>query len=174
MWVCRVADFDYSTNVQTVEFDNFTQNANAYVWNFGDGNTSTEENPTHTYAQPGTYIVELTADNNCAAHVFQQVVTVGAPASGTEEEQWLESFRLYPNPNVGTFTVEMLGQDRGDGEVEFILYDALGQLVKREESDFRSGNLTQVFQYGDLPAGLYTLAIQNGKEVVFAKVVIQR
>ncbi|MFN0037697.1 MAG: HYR domain-containing protein, partial [Saprospiraceae bacterium] len=84
------------------------------------------------------------------------------------------SIRLYPNPNVGTFTVEMLGKADGDGEVEFALYDALGQWAKREQADFRSGNLVQVFQYGELPAGLYTLAIQNGKEVKFAKVVIQR
>jgi hypothetical protein len=75
---------------------------------------------------------------------------------------------------VGTFTVEMLGQARGDGEINFILYDALGQIVAREQADFRSGNLVQVFHYGDLPAGLYTLAIQNGKEVKFAKVVVQR
>ena len=169
-----VADFDYSVNQQTVAFDNFTQNATHYLWEFGDGNTSTEENPTHTFAQPGTYIVELTADNNCAAHIFQQVVTINGPASETHEGNWLESFRLYPNPNVGTFTVEMLGQARGDGEIEFMLYDALGQMVAREQADFRTGNLIQVFQYGQLPAGLYTLAIQNGKEVKFAKVVIQR
>jgi PKD repeat protein len=168
------ADFAYNTNELTASFVNFTQNALHYLWEFGDGNTSTEENPTHTFTQPGSYIVELTADNNCAAHIFQQVVTVFGAASETHEDNWLESFRLYPNPNVGTFTVEMLGQARGNGEIEFILYDALGQLVKREEADFRTGNLVQVFQYGDLPAGLYTLAIQNGKEVKFAKVVIQR
>jgi PKD repeat protein len=168
------AEFEYETEELTASFTNFTQNATHYVWEFGDGNTSTEANPTHIYAQPGTYMVELTADNNCAAHIFQQVVTVSSAASGTQEDNWLESFRLFPNPNVGTFTVEMLGQARGNGEIEFILYDALGQLVKQEEADFRSGNLVQEFHYGDLPAGLYTLAIQNGKEVKFAKVVIQR
>ncbi len=31
-----------------------------YDWDFGDGNTSTDENPTHTYASPGTYDVQLT------------------------------------------------------------------------------------------------------------------
>jgi len=168
------ADFDFSVDEQTVVFSNFTQNATDYVWHFGDGSTSTEQNPTHIYAQPGTYMVELTADNNCAADIFQQAVNVNGASSETQEDNWLESFRLFPNPNIGTFTVEMLGQARGDGEINFILYDALGQVMAREQADFRTGNLVHVFEYGELPAGLYTLAIQNGKEVKFDKVVIQR
>ena len=35
-----------------------------YLWNFGDGQTSTEQNPRHTYATPSTYNVTLTISNN--------------------------------------------------------------------------------------------------------------
>lgn len=35
-----------------------------YTWSFGDGNTATGSNPMHTYAEPGTYTVELTAAND--------------------------------------------------------------------------------------------------------------
>ncbi|MBL7809155.1 MAG: T9SS type A sorting domain-containing protein, partial [Saprospiraceae bacterium] len=66
------------------------------------------------------------------------------------------------------------GKDRGKGEVNFMLMDALGQVIKRETADFRSGNLIQVFDYSELPAAVYTLAIQNGEEVIYAKVVVQR
>ena len=34
-------------------------NVNAWAWDFGDGTTSTEQNPTHTYAEAGDYIVTL-------------------------------------------------------------------------------------------------------------------
>jgi hypothetical protein len=167
-----VADFTYTVSELQVAFGNLTQNATHYSWNFGDGTTSSELNPTHQYAKSGTYLVELHVDNDCSAHVYQQLLILGSV--GTDEEQWLESFRLFPNPNTGVFTVEMLGKDRGKGEVNFTLMDALGRVMKRETADFRSGNLMQVFDYSDLPAAVYTLAIQNGEEVIYAKVVVQQ
>ncbi len=46
-------------NGATVEFTNTSTNAFGYVWNFGDGSISYEENPTHTYQMAGTYDVTL-------------------------------------------------------------------------------------------------------------------
>ncbi len=59
-----VASFQYlvsTDNFLEVSFSNFSQRADSYSWNFGDGNTSTEESPTHTYAAAGEYTVTLTA-----------------------------------------------------------------------------------------------------------------
>jgi PKD repeat protein len=48
----------------TVQFTQLTQNgATSYLWNFGDNTTSTQANPGHTYAAPGTYNVKLKACN---------------------------------------------------------------------------------------------------------------
>jgi PKD repeat protein len=48
----------------TVQFTNAsTGTGNSYVWSFGDGTTSTAVNPSHTYSNPGTYTVRLTATN---------------------------------------------------------------------------------------------------------------
>jgi gliding motility-associated-like protein len=44
----------------SIDFDNKT-----YSWKFGDGATSTEENPVHVYATPGTYTVTLRITTNC-------------------------------------------------------------------------------------------------------------
>lgn len=63
-------------------------NATSWLWDFGDGNTSTDQNPTHTYSDEGTYTVVLTATNNFGSNVVSQsnYVTVdrpdGPPASG--------------------------------------------------------------------------------------------
>lgn len=43
--------------------DESTGNVTAWLWDFGDGNTSTVQNPVHTYESPGNYSVTLTASN---------------------------------------------------------------------------------------------------------------
>jgi gliding motility-associated-like protein len=45
----------------TINFDNKSLNASQFLWDFGDGNTSSGTNPSYTYFQPGTYTVKLTA-----------------------------------------------------------------------------------------------------------------
>ncbi len=57
---------DFAPNAQgcrplSVQFENNTQYAASYLWDFGDGNTSTVEAPFYTYYTPGTYSVKLTA-----------------------------------------------------------------------------------------------------------------
>lgn len=47
-------------NNPEIRFENFSQGGNSYFWDFGDNNTSTDENPVHTYSVPGTYHVTLT------------------------------------------------------------------------------------------------------------------
>jgi hypothetical protein len=44
-----------------IVFTNESKNAKTYLWEFGDGTTSTEESPTHSYSELGTYTVKLTA-----------------------------------------------------------------------------------------------------------------
>lgn len=60
------ADIFYSFAIDgpDVTFTNETTGAVSYKWDFGDGQTSTEENPTHTYPGKGKYVVTLYATNN--------------------------------------------------------------------------------------------------------------
>ena len=58
------ANFSYTVDGRTITFTNTSSYATAYSWNFGDGATSTEENPVHTYATDGNFTVVLTATND--------------------------------------------------------------------------------------------------------------
>ncbi len=52
----------------TVGFNNLSVNGTNFVWNFGDGTTSTLVSPTHTYTTNGTYTVTLTASSSCGTN----------------------------------------------------------------------------------------------------------
>lgn len=65
-----------------VLFSNNTSNALSYLWNFGDGDTSSSANPGHTYPGPGTYIATLIATNACGADtVIHTVIVPTVPVS---------------------------------------------------------------------------------------------
>ena len=53
-------------------------NVNSWLWDFGDGNTSTQQNPVHAYNAPGTYLVCLTITTTqpCTS-VFCDSIVVG-------------------------------------------------------------------------------------------------
>src|SRR5258708_31003902 len=54
----------------------------AYQWTFGDGTTSTAQNPSHTYATGGTYTVTLTVtDNGGATNAVSHTLTANTPPS---------------------------------------------------------------------------------------------
>ncbi|MFN0037419.1 MAG: PKD domain-containing protein, partial [Saprospiraceae bacterium] len=59
------AIFTSNVNGLTAIFSNTSANAVSYLWDFGDGNTSTQQNPAHTYANCDTYTVTLTSTNIC-------------------------------------------------------------------------------------------------------------
>lgn len=46
-----------------ITFTNTTQNATTYLWDFGDGTTSTAQSPAHNYVNAGTYSIKLIASN---------------------------------------------------------------------------------------------------------------
>ncbi len=78
----NAANFTYTPNTcgsTDITFNSSSSvGASTYSWNFGDGNTSTNGNPTHTYAAPGTYNVVLTI-NGSIASTPQSVVVSSAP-----------------------------------------------------------------------------------------------
>jgi len=64
----------------TVSFVNASLRGDSYSWDFGDSNSSTDENPTHTYAADGTYTVTLTVTNGAGSDETSQDITVMEPS----------------------------------------------------------------------------------------------
>ena len=70
--VCNntVSNFNYETNIKNVNFTDVSINPTSWHWDFGDGRTSTEQNPSHEYSAYGTYNVCLTIENSCSSDIF--------------------------------------------------------------------------------------------------------
>jgi len=71
------SEFESSINGLVLTVDNISADNSAttsYYWDFGDGNTSIENNPVYTYAAPGTYRVCLSTSNECGATTVCQEV----------------------------------------------------------------------------------------------------
>lgn len=64
VWNIFNADFDFIQSNEVVNFSNLSSNYESILWDFGDGNTSFDENPQHTYTSSGTFTVELYAFTN--------------------------------------------------------------------------------------------------------------
>lgn len=109
-----VAGFDYSVDGMTVSFTN-TSSADydivSYAWDFGDGASSTEANPVHTYAAEGSYSVSLTVvDAEGQQNTTSQMVTISLTDIDVEV---LSASKL----RSGSATVQLLVSG-ADGEVD--------------------------------------------------------
>ena len=60
----------------TFSFTNESVNADSYAWDFGDGGTSTDTAPTHTYTEGGIYTVSMTATGSLGSHTSSEDVNV--------------------------------------------------------------------------------------------------
>ena len=63
----------------TITTTNTSQHATSYLWNFGDGTTSAEATPTHSYTTGGTYTITLTATNANGSSTATQEVEINIP-----------------------------------------------------------------------------------------------
>lgn len=81
-----LADFSFaqlsSSNFLEVTFSNVSTSATDYIWDFGDGTTSTELEPVHEFAAEGTYSIQLTAmDKLEATSTVQKDIVLTAPSA---------------------------------------------------------------------------------------------
>ena len=96
-----------------------------FTWDFGDGQTSTLENPTNVYAANGSYTVCLTITDSCG--VDSTCSSVAVSTIGIDENNMIDGLSLYPIPAQGTMNIENLTSGE-DFKLE--LLNNLGQVVK--------------------------------------------
>jgi PKD repeat protein len=101
----------------TVSFTNLSSGATNYSWAFGDGNLSSNANPTNTYSSPGTYSVTLTAVGPGGTNVLTRTnyIVVVAPV--------VAGFTGSPTNGLAPLTVTFTNQSSGASEFTWAFGD---------------------------------------------------
>lgn len=149
----------------SASFTNSSSNATGYLWDFGDGNTSTDENPTHIYGAEGVYTITLTVYGACDTLTTTQ--TYAAVAFSTES---LEdgSFRIYPNPADAYINLEIAGMPAGDVTVSII--DMEGRTVWSNAFNL-NGNVLKTIDIQMLQPGVYVVKLESPDTALTRRIV---
>ena len=175
----------------------YTPNSAAqYLWDFGDGTTSSQPFPTYTYSGPGTYALCLTLtvpptgssasciSNYCdtlkvdsLGNIIQKStgatikLNVLDPATISIEENELSSFTLYPNPTSDFVNIKLDAISRGEVRVELISIN--GSKLKSISNEIDSGLNTLELDVSNMAAGIYFVKISKNGTSHFEKLSIR-
>lgn len=135
-------------------FQDASLSASSWLWDFGDGNTSTNPTPTNIYATPGAYTVCLTVTNTagCEDSTCMNIDVLVGLESGISPQ-----LTVHPNP-VGEQLVVTLGT-LPVGEVRWEIIDIRGQSVLAGREWLRQPQF--VLQTDQLPGGIYFLRVAH-------------
>jgi PKD repeat protein len=156
------SDFSYTYNGSKVDLK-IAKSGNSYQWKFGttDSLKTIATIYTHTIKSSDQHTVCLTATDlsGCSSQTCKNV-TVGILKLSEK------SFKIFPNPNNGSFTIEL---DNPETNAIIEIFDLLGSLVKKVE---RVEKVTLVDL--DVASGIYLVKVKNGGVVGMKKVSLVR
>ncbi|MFT5824035.1 MAG: hypothetical protein ACI8ZM_005301 [Crocinitomix sp.] len=137
------ASFTVTHDGAIATFNNTSTHGFEYFWEFGDGETSTEKHPIHTYPDESDYTATLTV-TNCG----QEAVSIGGIDYSGIEDLNLSKLNVYPNPSTGSVTINF----EGDTAV-LQVFTLDGQLYSKAVIEDHS--------ILNLPAGIYLVRVNN-------------
>lgn len=133
-----------------------------YYWIFGDGSTSNEMTPEHTYSAFGTYDVTLIVSNDCTADTVYLQIHVKPENTSANDLDADKIVTVYPNPAKQLLYINTVNAGTMIKSVR--VYNTTAQFVQA----FNNINNTQTnINVGSLPSGTYHLIIEssNGERI---------
>lgn len=158
-----LSDFNFVLIGDSIETMDLSVDAVGYEWDFGDGETSTDVNPTHTYLTNGDYTLTLTVTsvNGCTQTSSQTVQVQGVSL----EEELLENVKVYPNPTASILNIVNIPEN-----INVTLVDMLGRTIVEVPTNSAS---TQIDVKG-IQKGIYLVQFsQNGDRIAAKRFVIE-
>ncbi len=155
------ADFEFIQEDTVFVFNNLSQNTDSLLWSFGDGETSLEFNPEHTFASYGTYNVSLKAyKNGCSQVITKSVDYIYNSIRNVSNQK----FSVYPNPALKGENIQVnLNFEARNTPLKAQMFNSLGKVVFEQKAESSRFNLSS----SKLKRGVYVLKIGDvSKKVV--------
>jgi len=151
-----------------VTFNNLSQHANGYFWDFGDGNISTDVSPWHEFTALGTFDVMLVAVNgNCPNDTTTSQINV---IDDLGLSQGLDGVEVYPVPAENNLYVIL--NENWEGNVQLELLDVRGRVVYQGEFDEEQIHIDLLGEH--IHDGVYFLRLSNDKKAGTQKIIVKR
>ena len=159
------SDFSETVNGGQVNFTNASSHYNSLLWDFGDSNTSTENNPVHVYNDSGTYDVSLSVTKCDKVVTLTKTLNIDIEL-GTSEFQ-VENLAIFPNPAKSELNIKLNKIYR---EIKIQLVDSTGKILtsKTVFDQFETSLNVARFQ-----SGIYMLKVMADEFNFTQKIVIE-
>jgi PKD repeat protein len=158
-----------------VVFFNTSTDATSYLWDYGDGVTSTDQNPWHAYDTSGIYTVTLIAYNSQCGNdtlVMNNYIHVDTGV-GISELNEINDISVFPNP--ATENIEVVFNLKSNVQIEISMIDKTGkQISVMSKTQIAKGNFKKEInlQQLHLSHGSYMLRISEGKKNYYKEVIV--
>jgi len=163
------AEFDIVANDLEYSFTYTGLYGENFIWDFGDGNTSSEINPVHVYENYGMYTVNLRASNECVEDNISKDIDI---ISSVLVLSAITDLKIFPNPAINRFYIEMELAESVDLEMQVM--DIYGRLVQKQSLTNLGLKVNHTIDLTNEPSGTYLLRFVNGSQVRNAKIVLSK
>jgi serine protease len=149
-----------------IQFVDQSSNAISWFWQFGNGSTSTQQNPTSQFTSIGDFSPSLTviAANGCTSTYTNSISIITAA-----ERVLNNAVSVYPNPTKGNLVVKANGLANPNFNIQIL--NSQGQVVYAAFDEAIEGQLAHTIPSLILPQGLYFVKIFNEGTMVIRKIV---
>lgn len=165
-----VAEFTEVVISPEVDFTNLSNVSTKLMWDFGDGQFSSDVNPIHRYTNPGVYSVVLEASNKCDTTYFTKSVSIFPQAN--QNIYVNESLDVYPTLANTHVNFKLDGYNLN--EIEYAVFDIVGKLVYERTENYLGNNHVYSINVNEFASGTYYLRIVSAPNQMAVKPFVVR